>query len=105
MLHSLAKTLWKRIAFIRFIHTAIFLFFNVIMAVLLYEVVADKISILTWITVTLFAIEVIVLITNNWTCPLTTYAENLEPITVKSRTFSSCQSGSAIVCLYSMVAC
>ena len=70
MLHS--------IAFIRFVHTAIFVFFNVIMAVLLYEVVADKISILTWIVVGLFAIEVIVLIANNWTCPLTIYAENLE---------------------------
>ena len=48
------------------------------MAVLLYEVVADKISILTWIAVALFALEVIILIANNWTCPLTTYAERLE---------------------------
>ena len=47
----------RSIAFIRFVHTAIFAFFNVIMAVLLYEVVADKISILTWIAVALFAIE------------------------------------------------
>jgi hypothetical protein len=70
MLHS--------ITFIRFVHTAIFVFFNVIMAVLLYEVTADKISILTWIAVALFAIEIIVLIANNWTCPLTIYAEKLE---------------------------
>lgn len=48
------------------------------MAVLLYEVIADQISICTWIAIALFAIEVIVLIANNWTCPLTTYAENLE---------------------------
>ena len=66
------------ITFVRFVHIAIFVFFNVVMAVLLYEVVADKISILTWIAVALFAIEVIVLIANNWTCPLTIYAENLE---------------------------
>jgi len=78
MLHSLAKPLWKRIAFIRFVHTAIFVFFNVIMAVLLYEVVADNISLLTWIAVALFAIEGIVLLANNWTCPLTTYTESLE---------------------------
>lgn len=70
MLHS--------IAFIRSVHTAIFVFFNIVMAVLLYEVVADKISILTWIAVALFAIEGIVLISNNWTCPLTTYTEGLE---------------------------
>ena len=66
------------ITFIRFVHTAIFVFFNIIMAVLLYEVTADKISILTWIAVALFAIEVIVFIANNWTCPLTIYAEKLE---------------------------
>jgi ABC-type multidrug transport system permease subunit len=54
MLHS--------IAFIRSVHTAIFVFFNVVMAVLLYEVIVDKISILTWIAVVLFAIEGIALI-------------------------------------------
>lgn len=48
------------------------------MAVLLYEVVADKISILTWIAIVLFAIEGIILIANHWTCPLTTYTEGLE---------------------------
>jgi hypothetical protein len=48
------------------------------MAVLLYEVILDKISILTWIAVASFALEGIVLITNNWTCPLTTYTEGLE---------------------------
>jgi len=68
----------RSIDFIRFLHTAIFIFFNAVMAVLLYEVIADRISILTWISVALFSIEVIVLIANNWTCPLTTYAENLE---------------------------
>jgi hypothetical protein len=76
--NSLAQPFWKRIAFIRFVHTVIFLFFNAIMAVLLYEVIADKISILTWIALALFTIEVIVLIANNWTCPMTSYAENLE---------------------------
>jgi len=68
----------RSIDFIRFLHTAIFIFFNAVMAVLLYEVIADRISILTWISVALFSIEVIVLIVNNWTCPLTTYAKNLE---------------------------
>ncbi|PSB23812.1 hypothetical protein C7B69_14095, partial [filamentous cyanobacterium Phorm 46] len=42
------------------------------------EVTADKISIFTWIAVALFAIEIIVLIANNWNCPLTIYAESLE---------------------------
>ena len=70
--------MFQSIDFIRFLHTAIFIFFNAVMAVLLYEVIADRISILTWISVALFSIEVIVLIVNNWTCPLTIYAENLE---------------------------
>ena len=76
--NSLTQPFWKSIAFIRSLHTAIFVFFNVIMAVLLYEVIADRITILTWIAVALFTIEVIILIANNWTCPLTTYAESLE---------------------------
>jgi len=70
--------MFQSIDFIRFLHTGVFVFFNAIMAVLLYEVIADKISILTWISVALFSIEVIILIANNWTCPLTTYAESLE---------------------------
>lgn len=37
----------RSITFIRFVHTAIFVFFNVIMAVVLYEVIVDKISTLT----------------------------------------------------------
>jgi len=47
----------RSIAFIRFVHTAIFAFFNVVTAVLLYEIVADKISILTWVAVALFSIK------------------------------------------------
>jgi hypothetical protein len=84
------------------------------MAVLLYEVVADKISILTWIAVALFAIEVVVLIANNWTCPLTICAENLESyrgqttdIFFLPKWFGDPPQWQrfAIVCSYSMVAC
>jgi len=47
------------------------------LAVLLYEVIVDRITILTWIAVALFLIEGVVLIANGWKCPLTSYAEKL----------------------------
>jgi hypothetical protein len=54
------------------------------MVILLDEVIADKISIFTWISVALFMIEVIILMLNNWTCPLTIYAENLESYRIQT---------------------
>lgn len=67
----------RSIAFIRLVHTVIFIFLSVILAVLLYEVIADKITWLTWIAVGLFTVEGIVLIVSGWKCPLTAYAESL----------------------------
>ncbi len=67
----------RSIVFIKSIHTLIFVFMSGALAVLLYEVVVDKITILTWIAVALFLIEGIVLIVNGWKCPLTNYTERL----------------------------
>ncbi|MGA7194926.1 MAG: hypothetical protein WBW94_14970 [Anaerolineales bacterium] len=67
----------RSIVFIKSIHTAIFVFLSGALAVLFYEVIVDKITILAWIAVTLFLIEGIVLMANGWKCPLTRYAERL----------------------------
>ena len=45
--------------------------------VLLYEVIVDRITRVTWIAVALFAVEGIVLMVSGWRCPLTVYAESL----------------------------
>ena len=67
----------RSIVFIRSVHTVIFVFMSGALAVLLYEVIAGKITMMTWIAVALFLIEGIVLIANGWKCPLTSYAESL----------------------------
>jgi len=67
----------RSLTFIRFVHTVIFILLSVILAVLLYEVIADRITPLTWIAVALFTGEGIVLIASGWKCPLTAYAESL----------------------------
>jgi polyferredoxin len=67
----------RSIAFIKFVHTVIFIFLSSALVVLLYEVIVDKITLLTWIAVVLLLAESIVLIANGWKCPLTTYVERL----------------------------
>ena len=67
----------RSILIIKSVHTAIFLFMSGALAVLFYEVIVDKITLLTWIAVALFLVEGVVLLTNGWKCPLTKYAESL----------------------------
>jgi hypothetical protein len=67
----------RSIVFIKSIHTVIFVFMSGALAVLFYEIIVDKITLLTWIAVALFLVEGVVLLTNNCKCPLTNYAEGL----------------------------
>jgi len=50
---------------------------SVLWFALLYEVLFDRITMLTWIAMGAFVIEGLILIANGWKCPLTTYAEEL----------------------------
>ena len=63
--------------FIETFHTVIFIILSGLLFALLYEVIFDRITMLTWIAVGAFVIEGLILITNGWKCPLTTYAEGL----------------------------
>jgi len=53
---------------------------SVLLFALLYEVLFDRITMLTWIAMGAFVIEGLILIANGWKCPLTTYAEELGSI-------------------------
>ena len=70
-------TMLRSIAFIKTIHTIIFVVMNAALAMLLYEVTVDRITSLTWVAIGLFLIEGIVLIVNGWKCPLTIYVQRL----------------------------
>jgi hypothetical protein len=67
----------RSIVLIKSIHTGIFVFMTGALVVFLYEVIIDRITVLTWIALVLFMIEGVVLIFNGWKCPLTGYAEQL----------------------------
>ena len=69
--------LTRSIAFIKFIHTVVFVVLSALLAGLLYEVIANRMTAITWIAVTLFLAEGIVLVLNRWRCPLTAIAEKL----------------------------
>ena len=67
----------RSIAFIKTVHTVVFVILSGLLAAFLYEVVADRMTLITWIAVTLFLAEGVVLILNGWRCPLTAMAEQL----------------------------
>jgi hypothetical protein len=67
----------RSIILIKAVHTVVFVLLSGLLAVYLYEVIADKITVITWVAVTLFLAEGVVLLVNGGRCPLTVMAENL----------------------------
>lgn len=67
----------RSITFIKLVHTVGFVVLSGVLAVLVYEVFADRITILTWSAVALFLSEGVILMVNGWRCPLTGIAEKL----------------------------
>jgi hypothetical protein len=67
----------RSIAFVKAAHTVIFVALSGLLAALVYEVVADRVTLVTWAGVTMFLAEGIVLAINGGRCPLTALAEQL----------------------------
>jgi hypothetical protein len=63
-----------RLTVIKMVHTAVWVFFNVVLGYLAYAVIANKIDKWVWIGLGLFAIEGIVLLFFKMVCPLTIIA-------------------------------
>jgi hypothetical protein len=59
---------------LKIIHTAIWVFFNIVFFYLLYAVVINKIDYLVWIGIALILLEVVVLLVFKMMCPLTLMA-------------------------------
>jgi hypothetical protein len=70
-------TLTRSMFFIKFIHTLIFVFFSMCIAVVVFSALTGQISALTWWALVLVLIEAAVFFGNGWRCPLTNYAEKL----------------------------
>jgi hypothetical protein len=67
----------RSITFIKTIHTLIFLFMVIMVGIVFFSLLLDRISYLTWIGIGFIVLEGLVLLFNGWRCPLTVYAENL----------------------------
>lgn len=67
----------RSLVFIKSIHTAIFVVMNVCLAILILEVITDRISYLSWLSIAALLTESVVLIANGWRCPISIYAQNV----------------------------
>jgi len=67
-------TAYTKLTIVRLIHTAIWVFFNLVILYLFYAVIQNKIDIWIWIGFGLFLIEGIVLLIFKMKCPLTIIA-------------------------------
>jgi hypothetical protein len=67
----------RSITFIKSAHTIVFVPLSLLLFAFAYEVMVNRITYLTWIAVAVFFAEAVELMTHNWRCPLTMYAERL----------------------------
>ena len=63
-----------KLILIKTVHTAIWLFFNIIIFYLLYAVIMNQIDIRVWICIGLIAVEGLILVLFKRTCPVTIIA-------------------------------
>lgn len=65
---------YSRLRMIKILHTCIWIFFNLVMAYLVYAIFFGEIDIWVWIGFGLFILEAIVLLAWKMSCPLTVMA-------------------------------
>jgi hypothetical protein len=70
-------TMLRSNLFIETVHTAISVFMSSALGLIFYKIIADRNTILTWISMIFFLMEGVVLNPNGWKCPLTTCIEKL----------------------------
>jgi hypothetical protein len=64
----------SKLTVIKIIHTIIWFFFNAVFFYMVYAVIINKIDKYVWMGITLFSLEIIVLIIFKMNCPLTIIA-------------------------------
>jgi hypothetical protein len=74
------QTILRSGAMIKLVHTIIYLLMSGLLLGFLYEVIADRITLMTWLAVGVLLIEGIVLMVNGWHCPLETYGKGIGAI-------------------------
>lgn len=72
----------EKLVAIKLLHTAVWLFFNVVIFYLVYTVVVDRLDAWTWICLALIGAECLVLLLFNMACPLTVVARRFSDSTL-----------------------
>lgn len=63
-----------KLVMIKSIHTAVWVFFNVVLVYLFYTVLTDQIGVLFWLGVGAYFFEFVILLIYRWNCPITFWA-------------------------------
>lgn len=66
----------KKLIWIKTLHTAIWVFFNIVLIYLFYAVITHNIDYLFWLGIGAFVFEFIILMIYKWNCPLTFWARH-----------------------------
>jgi hypothetical protein len=77
LLTKVISTRYRSIKLVKVVHTVAFYMMSTALLVMVYEVVLDRITWITWNAAGLFLAEGIVLLLNRGRCPMTSMAEGL----------------------------
>ena len=64
----------SKLLLVKSVHTAVWILFNLVLVYLFYAALTDQIDIKFWLGMGAIIIECIILVANNWTCPLSPWA-------------------------------
>ncbi len=65
----------NKLVLVKILHTAIWIFFNIVIFYLLYAVVVNKIDVWVWISLGLIGVETLILLVFKRVCPVTLLAK------------------------------
>lgn len=71
----------RKLFFIKVVHTAIWTFYVLVIAYIVYAGIADQIGVLVWVAIGLVILEGLVLLFNDWHCPLTLVGRRYTKVT------------------------
>jgi len=65
----------RKLILIKLVHTTIWTFFVLVIGSIVYAGLVDRITLFVWIAIGLVVFEGVILLLNNWRCPLTLLAK------------------------------
>lgn len=72
----------SKLIVVKVVHTIIWIFFNLVLCYLFYAVISDQVNYWFWLGIGLIGLECLILLFNNWSCPLTPIARKYSDSTM-----------------------